>query len=134
MLVDTADNTQTKREARTRKLAGNPDTTDLTSASLVELINKGDQDVFLATNKSNWVSTDAEWENVINAAEHFAAARFWSGLGDQVSRGNASELIKEAKRIIMDINKKGPEQGTKDGTIVTYAPNYRTEPLSSRED
>lgn len=133
MLNDSVNNTNVLRRARVRWLAGNLTATDISDVNLDPHIEKGDYWIKLMTNKTDWVSGDLEWEHVIEASNLRAAAVVRRGIpGDTKADG----LYKEAMDAARAINRLGDEQGqgARAGEGEVYAADYRTEPLTTRED
>ena len=133
VLKDTADNTVEKRRISVRAMCSNVNEHDLPTDELDRFMGQADTAVETRTNKSDWTSTDKDWKNVINASNHFAAATFWGNISNATATSTSQHHITQAKELIKNINRKGEDQGTPK-SIVVYTPDYRTEPLSGRED
>ena len=83
-------------DAEVRNMMGNKTIynsagTDITNTVVTDAIEIGDSRVILETGVSTWMSTDALWGSVKQAAEYFAVAYILSRYGK-----NENEINKEA--------------------------------------
>lgn len=59
---------------RARSLAGNPSTTNVSNNDVTQAVAYGDSMVDTFTGKSDWTSSDLEYESVQSASEYFASS------------------------------------------------------------
>ena len=133
VLKDTADNTLEKRREEVRKLCSDVNEADFSMFQLDKFMTNGDKFVQTKTSKSDWLSTDTDWQDVIHASNHMAAADFWGGIPNSTATATAQFHVAEAKDLIKGINKQDVDPSSP-RFIAVYTPDYRTEPLSTRED
>ena len=86
IFTDTGSNTQAKRIQRIRDAADSVTTFSVSDASILEKLEKSDVWIQTITQKYDWISTDKEWDSVLEASENRAASKIPGILKDTYDR------------------------------------------------
>lgn len=108
---------------RTRRLAGNPSTANVSDADIDQALVDADVRVNLLTGRS-WQTTDAEYKTVQQAAEYFAASVIRSRFNDEVQQ-EAAKIAKSTAQQLCEMITRQSSLG-----IHVKSSKYRTFPLN----
>ena len=110
-----------------RKLAGNPDTTDIADADITQAIGYGDARVNAETGDSTWLSTDDFYPLAKEASEYFASS--WVRDRYKVTQTDGSGTMHYQKALdICDSIRKAAI-----GSIIIASSDYQTWPLNQKK-
>jgi len=99
------------RRSAVRKLAGNLDTNDISDADLDKIIDIHDNEVQVATNRTDWNSNSFEWPSLLKASDLLSSAEIADGIPTQAAQGKPDQQRIAARDILRAINRVGSEQG-----------------------
>jgi len=119
IFVDGNDNTLPKRRARVKASAK---VTLINDALIDEKLEKSDTWIQTITRKWDWVSTDNEWESLLEASETRAASKI-SGITKETYDGLVAEYNKTVKALT------GKDTELQENTIdpISVGPNVTNE-------
>ena len=114
--------TASERYARIRKGAGNLDSSDLPDADIDKYFTVWDDWGFTETGRTDWVSTDKNYNTLVLAIDYMIIAEVISGIPNKTAQDveEAENLRRASRDMIRSINKKGEDQGVSNKSVFVH--------------